>query len=67
MNFLWYVQTHVRKDLGESSHKMDMSLDMSPEILRNVRGTMLRMNWNLLPLFTPSGFGGIISWGRNLN
>jgi hypothetical protein len=43
----------VRKDLGESSCKMDMSLDMSPEILRNMRGTMPHMTWNLLPLFTP--------------
>jgi hypothetical protein len=53
MKVLWYVQTHVRKDLGESSRKMDMSLDMSPEILRNMRGTMPRMTWNLLPLFMP--------------
>ena len=43
----------VRKGLGESSHKMDISLDMSPERLRNMRGTMPPMTWNLLPLFTP--------------
>ena len=50
---LWYVQMHERKELGDSSHKMDMSLDMSLESLRNMRGTMQHMTWNFLPLFTP--------------
>jgi hypothetical protein len=38
MKVLWYVQIHARKDLVESSLKMDMSLVMSPEILKNMRG-----------------------------
>ena len=42
-----------KEGLGVSLHKMDMSLDMSPERLRNMRGTMPPMTWNLLPLFTP--------------
>jgi hypothetical protein len=29
---------------------MDMSLDMSPKILRNMRGTMPHMTWNLLAI-----------------
>jgi hypothetical protein len=43
----------LRKDLGESSCKIDMSLDVGPKSLRNMRRTMPRMTWNLLPLSTP--------------
>ena len=35
-NFL-DVQMHAKEDLVESSLKMDMSLVMSPKILRNMR------------------------------
>jgi hypothetical protein len=37
-----------KEGLGESSLKMDMSLDMSLECLRNMRGSMPHMTWNLL-------------------
>jgi hypothetical protein len=42
-----------KEGFGESSRKMDMSLDMSPESLRNMRVTMPRMTWKFLSLFTP--------------
>jgi hypothetical protein len=42
-----------KKDLGDSSRKMDMSLVMSLESLSNVRETMPHITWNLLSLSTP--------------
>jgi hypothetical protein len=51
MKVLLYVPMHASKDLVESSLKMDMSLVMSPESLKNMRGTMPHVTWSLLPLF----------------
>jgi hypothetical protein len=51
MKVLWYVKILERKDLVDSSLNMDMSLVMSPEILKNMRGNIPHMNWNFLPLF----------------
>jgi hypothetical protein len=53
-NEIFVVCTDACKEgLGGFLTQMDMSLDMSLEILRNMRGTMPPMTWNLMPLFTP--------------
>jgi hypothetical protein len=42
-----------KEGLGGVLAQNDMSLDMIPERLRNMRGTMPPTTWNLLPLFRP--------------
>jgi hypothetical protein len=53
-NEIFVVCTNTCKEgIGGVLMQMDMSLDMSLERLRNMRGTMPHTTWNLLPLFTP--------------
>jgi hypothetical protein len=52
-NESFVVCTDASKEgIGGVLLKMDMSLVMSPERLKNMRGTMPHMTWNLMPLFT---------------
>jgi hypothetical protein len=51
MKVVWYVQMHARKDLMDSSLKMDMALVMSLGILKNMRGNIPYITWSFLPLF----------------
>jgi hypothetical protein len=51
-NEFFLVCIYAQKEgLGGFLTQMDMSLVMSPKILKNMRGTMPHMTWNLLPLF----------------